>query len=107
MLHIYPVCVELLRDIKPLAEQIATYDKDQARQLRRSSASVLLNVAEGGGGRGGTLRARYHDALGSARESFGNLEGAEAVGYIGPMSPVLRNRFDHIIGVLVKVLYKR
>ena len=81
------------------------FDRDQARQLRRSCLSVALNVAEGTGCRGGTRRARYDDALGSARETLGNLEAAEAIGYIAPLDPALRNQFDHIIGVLVKIVH--
>ena len=104
MLRIYPVCLHMVRDVRPLAEQIARFDRDHARQLRRSSMSVPLNVAEGAGSRGGRRRARYDDALGSARETLANLEAAHAVGYIPGIDPQLRNRFDHIIGTLVKLV---
>ena len=102
MLRIYPVCLQMIRDIRPLIDQIARFDRDHARQLRKSSMSVPLNVAEGAGSRGGTRRARYDDALGSARETVANLEAAEAASYIREIDPELRNRFDHIIGVLVR-----
>ena len=106
MLRIYPVCLQMNRDVRQLGwVQIARFDRDQARQLRRSSASVTLNLAEGYGSRGGTRRARYDSALGSARETLANLEVAEAVGYTGTIGPKLRNRFDHIIGTLVKLVY--
>ena len=105
MLRIYPVCIEVVREVVGLAEAISKFDRDQARQLRRSCLSVALNVAEGTGCRGGTRRARYDDALGSARETLGNLEAAEAIGYIAPLDPALRNQFDHIIGVLVKIVH--
>ena len=45
--------------------------------------------------------ARYRDALGSAEEARTTLEVAEALGYIEPIEPVLKNRFNHIIGTLV------
>ena len=102
MLNIYPVCLQMIRDVQPLMKQIEGFDRDGARQLRRSSMSVVLNVAEGSGNRGGTRRARYHDALGSARETLANLESSHAAGYVGEIDPELRNRFNHIIGVLVK-----
>ena len=103
MLRIYPVCIELIRELKPLLRQIERFDRDQARHLRRSAKSVALNVAEGSGCRGGTRRSRYLDALGSARESRTNLEIAEALGYIAPLPAGMRRRFDHIIGTLVRV----
>ncbi|HUH01246.1 MAG TPA: four helix bundle protein [Kofleriaceae bacterium] len=89
--------------MRVLADRIGELDRDQARQLRRSSVSVVLNVAEADGSRGGTRRARYDNALGSARETLANLEAAEAIGYLGPMDAALRNRFDHIIGTLVRL----
>jgi four helix bundle protein len=104
MLRIYPVCLQMVRDVRPLADQIARFDRDHARQLRRSSMSVPLNVSEGSGSRGGRRRARYDDALGSARETVANLEAAEAVGYLRSIDPLLRNRLDHIIGTLVKLV---
>ncbi len=105
MLRIYPVCLQMNRDIALLAQQIERFDRDQARQLRRSSTSVTLNLAEGCGSRGGTRRARYDNALGSARETLANLEVAAAVGYIDSIDPTLNNRFDHIIGTLVRLVY--
>jgi len=104
MLRIYPVCLQMVREVRPLADQIARFDRDHARQLRKSSMSVPLNVAEGSGSRAGRRRARYDDALGSARESLANLEAAQAAGYLRYIDPELRNRFDHIIGTLVKLV---
>lgn len=103
MLRIYPVCIELVAAIRPLALRIEKHDRDQARQLRRSATSVVLNVAEGAAGRGGNKRLRYRNALGSAEESRANLEVAVALGYVGPLDAGLRNRFNHVIGSLVKL----
>jgi four helix bundle protein len=104
MLRIYPVCLDMLRDIRPLAEQIGRHDRDQAKQLRRSSVSIHLNVAEGAGASDGRRRTRYGDALGSAYETRANLEAAEAIGYINSIPPALRNRLDQIIGTLTKLV---
>ena len=104
MLRIYPVAVQTVRDVKPLIEQISRFDRDHARQLRKSTMSTVLNVAEGSGSRGGRRRARYEDALGSARESVANLEASEAAGYIRSFDAELRARFDHIIGTLVRIV---
>ncbi len=105
MLSIYPVSLEMVREVRVLADRIAQVDRDHARQLRRSCASVPLNVAEGSASRDGRRRVRYTDALGSARETVANLEVAAAAGYIGEIGPELRRRFDHIIGTLVRNLY--
>ena len=106
MLRIYDDCLEMLREVEGMAVAIERRDRDRARQVRRSGASVHLNVAEGSGCRGGTRRMRYQDALGSARETVANLEGAAAVGFVRPMSPQLRGHFNKIIGTLVTILHK-
>ena len=105
MLRIYSVALEMVRAVRPQAEQIAQYDKDHARQLQRSSMSVVLNIAEGAGCRAGLRRARYENALGSARETLANLEASEAVGYVHEVPAALRDHLDHIIGTLVKLVY--
>jgi four helix bundle protein len=104
MLRIYDVCLDVLRDVRVLADRIGQFDRDQARQLRRSSVSVALNLAEGSGSRAGTRRARYDNALGSARETLANLEAAEAVGYIDPIDAARRARLDRVIGTLVNII---
>ncbi len=103
MLRIHAVCIELVRDVRPLVEQIETYDRDQARQLRRSATSIALNLAEGEGSRGGTRRARYDSALGSARETVANLQVAEAMGYVGALDAGLMDRFDRVMATLFKL----
>ena len=103
MLRIYPVTLDMLRDVRPLADAIAGHDRDHARQLRRSALSVVLNMAEGAGHRGGTKKVRYRDALGSAQETLANLDAAEAIGFVPAVGDALRDRIDHIIRVLVKL----
>ena len=85
MLRIYPVCPAMVREVRPFAERIARFDRDLARQLRRSSTAVPLNVAEGSGLRAGRRRQAYEIALGEARETLANLEAAEAIGYVPPI----------------------
>ena len=100
MLRIYPVCLAMVREVRPYIERIARFDRDLARQLRKSSTSVPLNVAEGSGLRGGRRRQSYEYALGEARETLANLETAEAAGF----QPLLRNRLNHIVGTLVNLV---
>ena len=78
-------------------------DKDLARQLRRCSVSVTLNVAEGMHSRGGNRTARYH-TLGSAQETLACLEAAEACGYVAAVDATLSEQLKRIVGTLVKLV---
>jgi len=101
MLRIYPVCLAMVRDVRPYADRVARHDKDLARQLRKSSTAVPLNLAEGSAHRAGRRRHSYEVALGEARETLATLETSEAAGYISVVDRALRGRLDHIIGTLV------
>jgi four helix bundle protein len=76
--------------IVPVVRRIELKDKDLARQLRRCSVSVALNVAEGMHGRGGNRTARYHTALGSAQETLACLKAAEACGYVADVDALVQ-----------------
>jgi four helix bundle protein len=104
MLRIYPVCLEMVREVRPYADRVARFDRDLARQLRRASTAVPLNVAEGSGLRGGRRRMSYEIALGEAREALAGLETAEAIGYVSGIDWSVRARLDHVIGTLVKLV---
>src|SRR5262245_19854419 len=105
MLRIYPVAIEMVRDVNAVCSAIAKHDADLAKQLRRSSMSVVLNIGEGSGSTGGTRRARYESARGSARETLCGLEAAAAIGYVAELNRAQRNRFDWILGVLHSVTH--
>ena len=102
MLNIYIVSIQLCRDVRVIGEQVARHDRNLLDQLRRAVASVPLNLAESDGVSGGNRRQRRLTALGSAREIGACLDVAEALGYATVDAPV-RNRLDHVIGVLVKL----
>jgi hypothetical protein len=53
--------------------------------------------------RGKNRNARYHSALGSARETRACLEVAEACGYVGAIDAALYERLKCIVGTLFKL----
>ena len=105
MLRIYPVILDMLRALRPLLTRLQHHDADLARQMRRACSSVALNVAEGCYSRGQNRTARYHNALGSMRETLACVEVAEALGYIPEIDARLRRDADVIIGTVVKLVW--
>ncbi len=103
MLRIYAVVLDVLKQLQPQVRSIERRDRDLARQLRRCSASVALNLAEDMYSRGQNRAARYHNALGSARETWSCLEVAAVCGYVEPDARLL-DRLDRIVGTLVKLV---
>jgi four helix bundle protein len=104
MLRIYIVCIEIVREVRPVADRIGRFDRDLARQLKKASVAVVLNTAEGSGTRGGRRRNTYEIALGEARETRACLEAAEAAGYVTGIPPELLDKLDRVIGTLVKLV---
>ena len=68
--------------MRPLIVAIHKRDRSMADQLRRSSSSVVLNIAEADGSDAGNARARFATACGSAKEARITLKLATAWGYI-------------------------
>jgi four helix bundle protein len=104
VLRIYFIVIEIVREVRPVADRIGRFDRDLARQLKRASVSIALNVSEGSATRGGRRRNTYEIALGEARETRACLEAAEAIGYVPRVSPELRDKLDRVIATLVKVV---
>ena len=105
MLRIYDVMIEVLGLLRDVLPQIGKRDRNLEDQLRRAGTSVLLNIAEGSGSRGGTRVLRYANALGSARECQACLHAAKALGYVGHVTPVLERRLHEVVGTLVRVAH--
>jgi four helix bundle protein len=102
MLRIYSTILEVLSGLRPVIAAIEVHDRDLARQLRRASSSVALNVGEGSGSHGGTRRERYRNALGSARETGACLDVALALGYVEGVDAGLLDALDKVRATLVK-----
>ncbi len=104
MLRIYSVVIEMLREMRPVRDEIGRRDADLARQLSRCSQSVALNLAEGFSSGGKNRTARYQTALGSMRETSACLDVGEALGYLRGVDPELLARMNHITGTLVRLV---
>jgi len=104
MFRLYGLSLEVVRELGPVIRQIERRDRDHARQLRRASKSVSLNLAEGWASTKGHKTARYQDALGSARETMACLEVAEADGILDlePLAQTV-DKLDHVIGGCVRL----
>ena len=99
MLRIYPVILGVIASLRSRITVLDRHDPDLARQLRRSSASVALNTAEGEFSRGRNRQARYHNALGSMRETTACIEVGVAMGYLAVASPELVARARRLIAL--------
>jgi four helix bundle protein len=104
MLRIYPVALELVRLLRPVADELRRRDPDLAKQFRKALSSVPLNLAEGSYNRGKNRYARYHTAAGSLREVLACLEVGAALGYCPAPDAALVARFDHVLGTLVRLV---
>jgi len=96
--------LSVMRRLPPVLVRIEKHDRDLGDQLRRASASVVLNMAEASGSSGGTRNARYRTALGSARETGACIEVAVALGYVERVEPELLDELDRVRAILVKVI---
>ena len=70
--------------------------------------SVPLNLQEGMYSQGGNRNARFHTAMGSARETMACLHVSVAAGYLRqPEVEADLARIDHVIGALWKLSRKQ
>ena len=76
------VSIQSVALLRPLVARIREHDRDLGEQLRRALSSVVLNLSEGNGSRGGHRLARFSTALGSNEEARAALRVAVAWGYV-------------------------
>src|SRR5580765_7894134 len=95
---IYSAILSFVEDVALLTPRIAHHDPDLARQLRRASTSVALNLAEGMYARGRSRTACYNIALREMRESFAALEVSVRLRYLPPLGEKLEERIQRILG---------
>jgi four helix bundle protein len=103
MLMIYPVALDWIEKLEPIIARIARYDRELAGQLRRASASAVLNLAEGMGARGGHRTNSYGVSLREMRESYAALQVAQRRKLIGALDAGLEDQCQRLIGTLVRL----
>jgi four helix bundle protein len=99
MLRIYEDALVMLESLTLHIATIERHDSDLARQLRRASASVVLNIAEGSYVRGRNRKALYSVALGSAKEVRACLDVAKAFRYLAAIDESIAAKLAVICGV--------
>jgi four helix bundle protein len=102
MLRVYSTLLEIIRDLRPVFEEIRRHNPDLARQADRALPSAALNTAEGSRSRGKNRNARYQDAAGSLQESIAVIEVADASGYLHHRPDDQLARMRHAVNILSK-----
>ncbi len=106
-LEIYPVALELVREVARYVPLLRARSGALGDQLERALISVPLNLAEGAYSRGRNRQARYQSAAASAREALACLETAEAFGWMQSLRPETLALFNRVIGTLVRLVEPR
>ena len=107
-MRIYQVSLEMVGSVCALSRIVQQHDKDLAQQMRRACTSVPLNVQEGLYSRGGNRIARFHDSMGSARETMACLQVSVAAKYlVKPQVAADLERIDHVVAGLYRLCHRR
>ena len=107
-MRIYDVSLKVVEEVCRLAGRVQQYDKDLARQMRRACSSVPLNMQEAMYSRGGNRTARFHDAMGSARETMACLHVCVAARYVDRTAVVgTLEHIDHVVAGLYRLCHTR
>ena len=107
-MKIYELLIAMVRSVCGLSRKVQQHDPDLARQMRRAGTSVVLNMVEGWHSLAGHRVARFHTAMGSARETMACLDVAVALGYLTEAEVLEdRDRIDHIVAVAWRLSRRR
>ena len=81
MLVAYTNALQIIRTLRPVVEQLKSYDANAADQVVRAATSITHNVAEGSRRSGKDQKRFYRMAAGSASEVIAALDTADAWGW--------------------------
>ena len=105
---VYDMSIDVVRATSPLVKAIEAVDPDLARQMRKASSSVPLNMAEGLHSQGRNRESRLYTAMASARETIACLDVAAAAGYIAEAAANRpRTDLDQIVAILYTLIQRR
>jgi four helix bundle protein len=103
-MKIYPVMIAMVKVVCGFSRRVQQHDPDLGRQMRKACTSVPLNAVEGWHSYGGNRIARFHTAMGSARETLACIDASVACGYLHESEvTVQRDQLDHIVAVMWKL----
>jgi four helix bundle protein len=97
----------IISNARPLVVAIERRDRDLGNQIRRALNSVMLNIAEGFGSRGGNARNRFESAHGSLFEVRAALSAAVAWQYVDAEAIDELSRRLHSLGARLYGLMRR
>jgi four helix bundle protein len=103
MRRLFPVILDWIATLPPVIASIDRHDRSLADQLRRSSTSVGLNVAEGMAAVGRAKTNCYRIALREMREAVAAIEIAIRLAYVTAIDGDDLDRQGRIIGTLVRL----
>ena len=103
-MKIYLVALAMVKSVYALSRKVQRHDPDLARQMKKASSSVVLNMAEGWHSRGGNRTVRFESSMTEARETVSCLDVSVAVGYLSTHEVAVDlDRLDHIVATLWKL----
>ena len=73
-MKIYELLLAMVKGVHALARKVKPHDPDLARQMKRASASVMLNAVEGWHSLDGNRVVRFYSSMGSARETMASID---------------------------------
>jgi four helix bundle protein len=97
----------IISSARPLVVAIERRDRDLGNQIRRALNSVVLNIAEGFGCRGGNARNRFESAHGSLFEVRAALTAAVSWQYLREADVDALSRRLHALGARIYGLMRR
>ena len=95
----YTVALDLIRALRPIVEQLRSYDSEMANQITHAGSGLVQCLGEGSRRSGKDPRRFYAMANGSASEIRAALDAAAAWGWIVDDSEA-RRLLDRELGLL-------
>ena len=107
-LIVYSVALDMIREIKPVIDDVRRHDRELANQMKDAAQSAVLNIAEGDRSHGRNQLVRYSTAAGSSKETRAAVSIALAWGYTSEhRASAADQRLDRMLGLLWGLCHPR